>query len=352
MIRPLYRLLSGLALAVLLGGCTAHVHIPYQPDGRPPIAEQGDGPRLYPYEKSAIAYTNHIIEQRPRFRYQERHLHLRSYGENGQEGNALEAIYYRSNTPGKLPLTIILPLWGSHNYPPDEMANTLRFRSHGAMHVLRVLGDQYIYDWQAMGDAQTEEEFLRIMRRMVDRDRINVIDVSRWIDWAETRPEIDAKRVAVMGFSRSAIIAGPAMANEPRLRAAVLVMGGAKPHQIMATCDGRAELLRDKIMARFGWTREEYEQALEPVYAPIDLAKQAGFANPSRILIFDSAKDECMPESSRESYWEALGRPERYSMQYSHKTSFYAMTGLSLWWMRRKIYNFLETQLSVNSPEY
>jgi dienelactone hydrolase len=218
--------------------------------------------------------------------------------------------------------------------------------------VLRVLGDQYIYDWQAMGDAQTEEEFLRIMRRMVDRDRINVIDVSRWIDWAETRPEIDAKRVAVMGFSRSAIIAGPAMANEPRLRAAVLVMGGAKPHQIMATCDGRAELLRDKIMARFGWTREEYEQALEPVYAPIDLAKQAGFANPSRILIFDSAKDECMPESSRESYWEALGRPERYSMQYSHKTSFYAMTGLSLWWMRRKIYNFLETQLSVNSPEY
>lgn len=330
----------------------ANTHIPYQPEEHAPVAAGGDGPRLYPYEKSTIAYSNHIVEQRPQFAYQERHLHLRSYGENGQEGDALEAIYYRSNTPGKLPLTIILPLWGSHNYPPDEMASALRFRSHGAMHVLRVIGERFVYDWQAMADAQTEEEFLEVMRRMVDRDRVNVIDVSRWIDWAETRPEIDAERIALMGFSRSAIIAGPAMANEPRLRAGVLVMGGAKPQQIMATCDGRAKVLRDKVMARFGWTREDYERALETVYAPIDLARQPEYADPSRILIFDSAKDECMPKSSRDAFWESLGRPERYTLQYSHKTSFMAMTGLGLYWMRRKIYDFLETQLSIEPTEY
>jgi dienelactone hydrolase len=306
--------------------------------------------RIFPYERSAVAYSNHIVEQRPNFTYQERHLHLRSYGENGQRDDALEAIYYRSNTPGQLPLVIILPLWGSHNYPPDEMANTLRFRGKGAVHVLRVVGDRYVYDWQAMAEAETEEQFIEIMRRMVDRDRINVIDVSRWIDWAEGREEIDAGRIGVIGFSRSALIAVPAAANEPRLGAVVSVMGGAHPHQIMATCDGRAQVLRAQIMARFGWTRADYERALEPVYAPIDIASYPNRVDPARVLVFDSALDECVPEAARQAQWESLGRPERYSLQYSHKTSFYAMTGLGLYWMRRRIYEFLETTLSIDTP--
>jgi dienelactone hydrolase len=345
-----HRLLAGIGMVGVLAGCTAHVHTPYRPDALLASAEDPAG-HIFPYARSPVDYTNHVIEQRPELTYQERRLHLRSYGENGQRDDALEAVYYRSNTAGALPLVIVLPLWGSHNYPPDEMTNTLRFRAKGAAHVLRVVGERYIYDWEAMGDARTESEFIEVMRRMVERDRINVIDVSRWVDWAEGRDEIDATRIGVIGFSRSALIAVPAAANEPRLGAVVSVMGGAHPHRIMATCDGRAEVLREKIMTRLGWTREEYERALAPVYAPIDIANYPGRADPSRILVFDSALDECVPQSAREALWETLGRPERYSLQYSHKTSFYAMTGLGLYWMRRRIYDFLEIALSIDTPE-
>jgi dienelactone hydrolase len=351
MIGRSHRLLAGIGIGMvgLLAGCTAHVHTPYRPAAAP-AAAPADAGRIFPYHRSAVAYSNHIIDQRPELAYQQRHLHLRSYGENGQQDDALEAIYYRSNTPGALPLVIVLPLWGSHNYPPDEMTDTLRFRSKGAAHVLRVVGERYIYDWQAMGDARTESEFIDVMRRMVERDRTNVIDVSRWVDWAEGREEIDASRIGVIGFSRSALIAVPAAVNEPRLGAVVSVMGGAHPHSIMATCDGRAETLRETIMTRFGWTRDGYERALAPVYAPIDIANYPGRADPSRILVFDSALDECVPQSSREALWETLGRPERYSLQYSHKRSFYAMTGLGLYWMRRRIYEFLEAALSIDTP--
>ena len=49
-----------------------------------------------------------------------------------------------------------------------------------------------------------------------------VYDVMRTIDWIETRPEIDAKRVGCMGISGGGTITTFASALEPRIRAAMI----------------------------------------------------------------------------------------------------------------------------------
>jgi hypothetical protein len=122
-------------------------------------------------------------------------------------------------------------------------------------------------------------------------------------------------------------------------------MGGARPHRILATCDGDVGRPRKKILKRFGWTAADYEQAIEPFFRSIDAANYPGRADPSRILIFDSHEDKCIPQDSRDDLWEALGRPARISFLYGHNTSFLSMTPLGFNWMRREIYEFFEGTL-------
>jgi dienelactone hydrolase len=334
-------------LVVTLLGCTAHIYTPIQPEVNTRVDLQ-PGPCLLPYEKGPVPCENSIIQADPKLTYQLRHLKIPSIGENGQENNLIEALYYRSNTAGKLPLVIVLPIWGQGfgvTYPPEKITTALRSRSHGGMHVLRVLGERDIIDWEALGEAETEEQFLSIMARMAQREATHIVDISRVVDWAERRDEIDATRIGLIGFSHSAVAGSVMAVNELRFAAVVLVMGGAHPHRILAFCNSDAARLRDKILPRFGWTAADYEQAIEPFFRPVDVANYPGRADPSRILIFDSHKDQCVPQDARDDLWEALGRPARISLLYGHKTSFLSMTPLGFYWMRREIYEFFESTL-------
>lgn len=334
-------------LVVTLLGCTAHVYTPLQPkvDTR---VERKSRPYILPYKKGPIPFENSIIQKDPNLPYQLRHLKIPSIGENGQKDNLIEALYYRSNTAGKLPLVIVLPIWGKGfgvTYPPEKVTSTLRTRSHGGIHVLRVLGERELIDWEALGETKTEEQFLSMMARMAQREVNTVIDGSRLVDWAERRDEIDATRIGLIGFSHSAITGSMMAVNESRFAAVVLMLGGAHPHRILAYCDSDAALLREKILPRFGWTAADYEQAIEPFFRPIDVANYPGRVDPSRILIFDSNVDQCVPRDARDDLWEALGRPARISFFYSHKMSFLSMTALGFYWTRREIYEFFESTL-------
>ena len=330
-------------------GCTAHIHTPFQPEIST-LPERQPGSPIPAYEKGPVPFENSILEQDPKLAYQVRHLKIPSIGENGQKGNLIEALYSRSNTAGKLPLVIVLPIWGDGfglTYPPEKITSTLRLRSHGGMHILRVLGESDIFDWEEFSEAETEEKFLSNMARIAQRETVNIVDVSRLVDWAEARNEIDAARIGLIGFSRSAVTASMVTVNEPRFAAVVLVMGGTHPHRILAACDGDVGWPRDRILDRFGWTAADYEQAIEPLFQPINAANYPGRADPSRILIFDSHKDKCIPREARDDLWEVLGRPARVSLLYSHKTSFLSMTPLGFNWMRREIYEFFKNTLCL-----
>jgi pimeloyl-ACP methyl ester carboxylesterase len=226
------------------------------------------------------------------------------------------------------------------------LSSSIQRRSNGAVHVLHVQGDTHLADWPGLVAAADEAEFLELWREAVERQRVTIVDTRRLIDWAEQRPEIDADRVALIGCSISAMVAGTIATQEPRLAATVTVMGGSHMQSVVANCDGkRATRVQAKAAESFGWGREELEAQLEPIMSVVDPANYPDRVDPRRVLIIEANRDKCAPEESREDFWLALGKPERISMNYDHAPAFYSMTPLGLSWMRRRIWEFLEPRL-------
>ncbi len=298
----------------------------------------------FDYVKQAITTTDRIeaaLDEQTK-NYRVHTLSFPSVGENGQEGNLVSALYYQSERPGKKRLVIVLPIWGTHTYPSEKITESLLRYSDGEMNVLRILGKDYLIDWQALHAARTAAEFIALNYRMVERVRTHVIDIRRAVDWAEAQPEVDSRRIGLIGFSMGANVASVALAHEPRIAAAALVMGGANPHEMLTSCFGRARKLRDAITARFGWSVETYQRELERPYSLINPPRFAGQVDPDKVILFEAAFDTCIPKSGRDALWHALGEPKRVIWPWNHKMAFIAMTPLGLNTMRHRIYDFLE----------
>lgn len=299
----------------------------------------------FDYERSVVRADLRLEEKLESKRYIVRSLSFPSIGDNGQAGNLVTGLYYQSKLPGERKLVIVLPIWGTHTYPPRKITQSLLRYSRGEMNVLRITGKDYLFNWNALRAASTEERVIQVFRRMVDRVRTHVIDIRRSIDWAETQPGIDAERIGLVGFSLGAVVASLVVATEPRISAGVLAMGGANLHQVFATCFGRAKETRKILQSRFGWTAETFEKRIEGPLAPVNPTRFAGRVNPERIIMFDAQHDTCIPESGRDALWHAMGQPKRITWPYNHKMAFLTMTFLGLNTMRRKIYHFLEETL-------
>ena len=299
----------------------------------------------FAYVQKAIRATVHVEPREETKNYRAFSLSFPSSGENGQPGNLVRALYYRSKLSGQKKVVIVLPIWGTHTYPSRKMARSLLKYSDGRMNVLRILDGDYLFDWDAMKSASTEQQLMATISRMTKRVRTHVIDIRRSIDWLERQPDIDADHIGLVGFSMAAMVSSLVVANEPRVTASVLAMGGAHPHEMFATCFGRAKQARKIIMSRFGWTKEIFQKKMEKPVAPIDPVRFAGSVDPKRVLMFEAKYDACIPKTGRDALWQAMGKPTRVIWPYGHKMAFLTMTFLGFNSMRRKIYDFLEQTL-------
>jgi hypothetical protein len=71
----------------------------------------------------------------------------------------------------------------------------------------------------------------------------------------------------------------------------------------------------------------------------------AGRIDPAAVLYIDSGYDGCIPRSSRDDLWRAMGEPERVTLGYDHKNSFLTMTFLGFNVTTRRIVAFLDRRL-------
>jgi dienelactone hydrolase len=341
---PIASLAVVLLATLTLAGCAARVHMPFVPDFEP------GGPTLAAARTSEFDVLDHT--PRPSYAHEAEDAAYRietlafpSVGENGQEGNLVTARHYRSKGKGAKPLVIILPIWGIHAYPSNAMSAGLREYSAGALNVLQILGEEPLLDWDAISNAQSEAEFFDLLEQMIGRFVSTVIDIRRAVDWAQSQPDVDPERIALIGFSMGALVASVAVANEPRLAAGVLVMGGADPHEILAACDHEIEDARERVLAQLDWSLDQFKSAMQHELAGINPARFLGMADPSQVLIIEAAKDTCVPKSARDRLWHAFGRPERIAYLYDHRTAFLAMTFLGGYSLQRQVYRFLDGAL-------
>ena len=122
-------------------------------------------------------------------------------------------------------------------------------------------------------------------------------------------------------------------------------MGGARLGKIVSSCPGNEQSTREAVIKNLGLNLEQYERTITSIFEGLDPADYPNRVNPQKILITDAAKDDCIPEQARTDWWEALGKPERLSFNYTHRGSFLAMTPLGFNFLRKRIYEHLAANL-------
>lgn len=122
----------------------------------------------------------------------------------------------------------------------------------------------------------------------------NVVDLRRAVDLIEARADLDARRIAYVGFSMSTFLGVQFVAMEPRVRAACLALGGAGLFHFLASTaagDRRADQ--------------------ELVAALVDPLHYAGLIAPRPVLQVNSETDQVVPAALGHMLYSALAEPKR-----------------------------------------
>jgi hypothetical protein len=332
--------LSAIVLAFAVAGCALHIHR----DPEPPVGFHTESPQpaLPPFDSFE---PNPIMLSEP-FEGDRNHdvvrLSFRSSGHNGHPDNLVEGQYFRSTEVGRKPLVVVMPIWGTSDYPPRKVSEGYAKRAGRDAHVIWIYGNAPIFPWTELSSAPTDAAFRELARESAERYRTSVVDMRRLVDWASAQPEIDPTRIAFVGFSMSALVTATLLANEPRISAGVLMMGAAKFSDIFSVCGNRAGEVRNHVLRDLGWAPDEYHEFFEGLFAPADPVRFPGRYDPEKILMIDAMFDDCMPETSRTALWEITGHPRRMTFLYQHRSAFYSLTPLGLNVSRREIYRFLD----------
>lgn len=340
------------ALTLVCSGCLGVIHTPYQEtnqDSVPVKSDFSDNHDYFAYIERPVMPERQLIESAKNNKYDQYELIFHSSAPDALFEYDIKATYYRSRLPAAKPLIIILPIWGSYTYPPEKLVNKIRKKSRGTANILSVDGKEPLFDWNRMKDAATEQEFIELSRLYYEKTWLNVIELSRMVEWAESETDLDAGRIGITGFSMGAIVAAMTLGRDQRFRAGVLAMGAGKFGEVFATCNGKPGDVRDAIMTRFDWTRDQYQAIFDELFQPVSPESFRGRYQPEKLLIVEASLDNCMSSSAREALWQATGQPERIRLLARHKPAFLSMTPVGFHYTTRQIYRFLARQLQIST---
>ncbi|MEE8137469.1 MAG: hypothetical protein V3T81_01145 [Thermoanaerobaculia bacterium] len=331
------------AVFLLLCGCIPSLHTPYEAgpwlrppapvavafNPRPPLADIG----LELLRERSDGYAVYAFD-------------VPSVGFNRQPGNRVRGRYYRSSKGGKRPLLVLLPIWGSSTYPVmTTVRHLLHGPSAGSLDLVVLEGKRHLFDLRAMAHAGNEAAVEEEIQRLVRSLQATVTDIRRLIEWGRRQPEIDPRRIGIVGYSVSAVVAGLVIGLEPRLAAGALVMTGGHLGEILEHCSTDPNRVRRGLERRLGWSAEEMRRKLAPFLDTYHPVRFAGAVDPASVLFIEAARDGCMTAADRKRYWQALGRPERITIGWTHRLSFLSMTPLGGHATTRKIVDFLHRRL-------
>ena len=256
------------------------------------------------------------------------------------------ATYYRARMPGTHRLVIVLPIWGRSTVPQRNLAKKLLAGPSGARtHVVALHGGVTIFDWELLHRARDGDDLRSALEEAEGQFVQRVVDIRRLLDWAEARPEVDARRIGMTGFSIGAVVTTLVMAHDDRVAAAALVVPAGHLSESLANCNGRTGKNRQQILDHLGWSQNRFQDFVREPLAAVDPLRYAGALPTGRILLVDAANDLCVPPRSQGELWRRLGQPERLVLDYGHRMSFLTMTPLGFHITTRAVARFLEQQL-------
>jgi dienelactone hydrolase len=214
------------------------------------------------------------------------------------ENNTVHAEYYHPAKPGRFPGVIVLDITGGDQSLSRMIATYLAQNDVAALFV------QMAY----YGPRRPPGSKLRLLSTNIPHSmaavRQTVFDIRVASAWLASRPNVDPRRVGILGTSLGSFMATLVAETEPRLDRVVLLLGGG----------GLVDAFYDHPQAKpyrtayelFGGTKDKVKDLIAPV-DPITMADKLKGRN---VLMVCASRDEIVPPASSKALWEAMGQPQ------------------------------------------
>ena len=213
-----------------------------------------------------------------------------------KENNTVHAEYYRPNVKGSIAAVIVLDITGGDQSLSRSIA------THLAQHGIGALFVQMAY----YGPRRPPGSSVRLMSpnipQTLEAVRQTILDLRCAAAWLEARPEVDRKRLGILGTSLGSFMAALTAEMEPRLNRAVILLGGGG--FVDAFWDHPQALPYRRAYEALGGSK----QKVKTLFAPLDPLTCAANLKARKVLMMAARNDEIVPPAMAEALWQASGK--------------------------------------------
>jgi dienelactone hydrolase len=212
--------------------------------------------------------------------------------------NTVHAEYYRPKGNGPFPAVIVL----------DVMAGDQKL-SRGictlfAQNNIAGLFVQMAY----YGPRRPTTERVRLLSSNIphtmDAIRQTVLDCRCAAAWLESRPEVDPKRLGILGTSLGSFMSALTAQMEPRLgRVALLLSGGGLVDAYWDHPRAKPLVALNNLLGG-----RDSKEKLKRLIAPADPLTNAGNLKDRKLLMIAASRDDIVPPKAARTLWEATGK--------------------------------------------
>jgi dienelactone hydrolase len=214
------------------------------------------------------------------------------------ENNTVYAEYYRPKKPGKFPAVVVLDITGGNQELSRFIARTLAQNDIAGLFV------QMAY----YGPRRPPGSKLRMLSTNIPQTmaavRQTVLDCRCAAALLASRPEVDAKRIGIMGTSLGSFVATLTGEMDPRFNRVAILLGGGG--LVDAFYDHPQAAPYRKIWEMLGGTKEQVVKSL----APVDPITKAANLRGRNVLMIAASRDEIVPPAAAVKLWEEMGKPK------------------------------------------
>jgi dienelactone hydrolase len=223
-----------------------------------------------------------------------------------EANNTVHAEYYRPKGKGPFPGVLVLDILGGDQKLSRGIALQL---SQNGIAGLFVQMAYYGPRRTPTGPRLLSTNIPQTMEAI----RQTVLDCRCASAWLEARPEIDAKKLGILGTSLGSFMSALTAASEPRLQRVVLLLGGGG--LVDAYYDHPRAKPYVEINEALGLITKD---KLKKMIAPADPLTYADFLKRRNLLMIAAKRDDIVPPKAAETLWEATGKPKIIWLDSTH----------------------------------
>jgi dienelactone hydrolase len=221
------------------------------------------------------------------------------------ENNTVWAEYYRPKGKGPFPGVLVLDILAGDQELSRSIARQLAQNGIAALFVqMAYYGPRRTPGGPPLLTPNIDHTMAAIAQ--------TVLDCRCAAAWLEARPEIDAKRMGILGTSLGSFMGALSAAMEPRLDRVVLLLGGG------GLVDAFFEHPKAKPYLEFanlvGMTKEKMRKLI----APADPLTYADSLKQRHLLMIAASRDDIVPPKAARLLWEATGKPKIIWLDATH----------------------------------